>query len=132
MNRTQQTTQKLLLVEPHADVSAQLDQALRGLGYCVTRAANASEAEDWLAENADAIVVSNTTLPDESGWLFGSKLRLRGNSQSVWLYGEASGTDYTPFAGISGYICHQGNVTQIVDFLRKELERPAAACCTGA
>lgn len=123
---------KLLLVEPQADFSAQLDQALRNLGYCVTRAANASEAENYLAANADAIVVSNTILPDESGWLFGSKLRLRGTPRCVWLYGDASDAEYTRFAGISGYISHEGNISGIVEFLQKELARASASCNTGA
>ncbi len=59
---------KILLVENHADTADYLRAYLRGLGHEASVARSISEAREALSETEFAVLISDISLPDGSGW----------------------------------------------------------------
>lgn len=76
----------VLLVEPRDEIFARLAGELQGRGLRVFRATTAARASRRFARHPVDLLLVPQALPDESGWLFLSKVRLTAPAADVWVY----------------------------------------------
>ncbi|NOY29835.1 MAG: response regulator [Planctomycetes bacterium] len=76
----------VLLVEYRDEVFTRIATDLTKLGIRVIRAKAAIEAMRLFGKYKPQLVVANTDLPGQSGWLLTAKIRLLKSDASVWLY----------------------------------------------
>ncbi len=76
----------VLLIEPRDEVFARVAGDLQSRGLRVFRAKSAAQASRRYARHPVDLLLVPPALPDESGWLFLSKLRLTAPGAKVWVY----------------------------------------------
>ena len=75
----------ILLVEFRDEVFARIAADLAATGVVVQRAGNGAEASRVHARRGISLLLVNADLPDGSGWLLGSKLRMVDPEVSIWI-----------------------------------------------
>jgi CheY-like chemotaxis protein len=108
------------LVLGHSDpvYAAGARRALRRLGWDVYLAGSGPEARRLARMLSAEIVILDTEIPEESGWLTCDKLVRDDLSLKVFLVSPTVnpvGEDFRTFVGASGLICYSDGVQALVD-----------------
>ena len=120
----------VLLVEPRDEVFARLARDLQGRGLRVFRATSAAGASRFYARHRVGLLLVPPTLPDESGWLFLSKLRLTASAANVWVYtahASPAEVELANFVRADELIEHGGDLWRLSEEVLGRLDEPPAA-----
>ena len=119
----------VLLVEPRDEIFARLAGELEGRGLCVFRATSAAGASRSYARRPVDLLLVPPALPDESGWLFLSKLRLTDPAAKVWVYTahvSPAEVDLANFVRADELIDYGGALWRLTEEVLDRLDEPAA------
>ena len=118
----------MLLVEYRDEVFARLAADLAAAGLRVERASSAAEASRRYASRPADLLVAEVDLPDHSGWLLASKLRLAHPGVQIWVYtpwSSAVEVALANFVGAEELIDYGGDLWRLTAELLGRLDTPA-------
>jgi len=98
--------------------AAWIARRLRRLGWGVHQARSATEVHRLTKEFSPQVVVLETQLPDESGWLTCEKILRDDSTVKVVLVAsqwERSGQDFAEFVGAAALISQEDGVQALID-----------------
>ncbi len=127
---------RVLVVEFRDEVFSRLSADLEAAGMEVERASSAAEASRRYARRPADLLVVEVDLPDETGWLLASKLRLAEPEVRIWVYtpwSSAVEVALANFVGVDELINYGGDLWRLRDELLDRLARPfggASSCRT--
>ena len=99
----------ILLVEYRDEVFARIAADLAATGVVVQRAGNGAEASRVHARRGVNLLLVNADLPDGSGWLLSSKLRMVDPEVSIWIYTPRA----TPDDGVHGQFHRRRRIDRV-------------------
>ncbi len=116
-----------IVVEPRDDIFRRVAVEAALAGLRVLRARTAVDALTLTVRHRTALVISNTDLPDQSGWLLAAKLRWINPSLAIWLY-QAGWTDYhhglARYLRVDRLLCEENVADSLADRIVELLASP--------
>lgn len=107
-----------LLVDYRDEVFTRIATDMAQTGLCIVRAESADEALKLTARYKPVLVVANTDLPDQSGWLLAAKLRIVAPHVRVWLFRAHSSTfdeGMAAFLHVDQFLDYGGDLLRLSD-----------------
>ena len=109
---------RVLVVEFRDEVYASLQTLLHDAGISVSRADSSSIVAGLVSRLVPDLILINVEMPDESGWVISSKLRLQRQTQPVWLYLAQAPpfvSHWKKFSGAEEVIDYEGTLGRLVE-----------------
>ena len=110
--------QRIVLAHTDTAFTSAASRRFHRLGYAVHLAQSGGEARRLANTLNPAVVVLDTDLADESGWLICDKLTREDASPKVILVGTSPApeqSDFAAFVGASAYVLQQDGVKALVN-----------------
>jgi CheY-like chemotaxis protein len=122
-------TLKILLVENRDEVYSRLAADLSRLGVRVCRAKGGTEATSRCARRRPHLLLISARLPDESGWLLTSKIRMTEPHLPIWIYApwaSPANVDMANFVAADELIDYEGDLWRLSHEIIDRLGVPSA------
>ncbi|MCA9124160.1 MAG: hypothetical protein H6822_02240 [Planctomycetaceae bacterium] len=116
----------ILIAEHRDEVFARLAHDLGAVGCVVFRATRAEEVPLVYAYSEASLAICNFDLPDATGWLTATKLRLFRASAQVWLYtSQQSACDesWARLSGVARMLYYGGDLFRLAEQVRESTLR---------
>jgi DNA-binding NtrC family response regulator len=130
MFETPESQLNVLVVEYRDEVFARLAADLGAVGLRVRRADTATKAAQRHSRRPANLILLSAHLPDQSAWLFSSKLRRIDAATPVWVYtAQASSTDVNlaNFVQADELIDYGGDLWKLAAEVAERLGVPASS-----
>jgi ActR/RegA family two-component response regulator len=117
MPRRNESRPRLVLALQDSAQAVRRERAFRRRGWEVHRASTGVEARRLAARLLPDVVILDTDLADESGWLTCAKLRLERPQQKVLLVGAditPSNERFSEFVGAAGLVSSSADLAALV------------------
>lgn len=116
----------ILIAEHRDEVFARLAHDLGAVGCVVFRATRAEEIPSVYAYSEASLAICNSQLPDASGWLTATKLRMFRANANVWLYApHRSDRDaaWSKLSGVERILYYGGDLFCLAEQVRENTMR---------
>ncbi len=117
----------VLVVEHRDEVFARIATDVAQSGYYVLRAETAGEAMRLSGKFRPTLVIANSDLSDQSGWLMTAKLRFIDPEARIWLYLSETTPDdegMARFLQLDELLAYGGNLLKLSEMVVDLLFRP--------
>jgi hypothetical protein len=116
----------ILIAEHRDEVFASLAHDLGAVGCVVFRATRAEEVPLVYAYSEASLAICNFQLPDASGWLTATKLRMFRANTHIWLYSpqqSALDESWARLSGVERILYYGGDLFRLAEQVRESMLR---------
>lgn len=116
----------ILIAEHRDEVFARLAHDLGAVGCVVFRATRAEEVPLVYAYSEASLAICNFELPDASGWLTATKLKMFRANANIWLYApQESARDavWARLSGVARILYYGGDLFHLAEQVRESTLR---------